>query len=340
MGLLNIVGRLSLDGQPFQNTLKAAEKQADNFAAGLRKKTLGRLASGGAGFLALRSISNAVGEAMTEAREIDLLAKKFELTTTQVQMLQQEAEKTGKPFADLVKNGTELEATLERLGDGSVKFSSNVVKTLSTAQGFIDDVKTGFVGNAGKFGAGIMGGISKLFGIESEREVDAAQQQFALILRQRKEAEEAHRAGAADREKAAENIRKINAEAKDIEEKTADEQLTRAERLEKLTEKRRQMVEEIAKFPHEPGSEGEASDRLRVAKLDAQIAGLRGDAGTRAASRERTLSPLSDSLTSVGNFLGANPNAETRNQLSEANRTLKSIERKLSEQRTGGNFPL
>lgn len=329
MGLLNIIGRLDLNGAGFQSTLKSAEKSADKFAGSVRNK-LGGLAAGMFGINALKNMGMA---AIENAQEITKLAKAFTITTDQVQLLQQEAERTGVPFNDLVKNAEQLEATLKRLEGGDVIFSEQTVRTLEQAGQVMKAFKDAVGERVGEIVSGFVGAGT---GVAMTPE----QQAFTEILNERKRAEAQRAKDAEKRAEVEERIRKINEEAKDLEEKTADEQLTKAERLEKLTEKRRKMVEEIAKFPYAPGSEGEANDRLRVAKLDAQIASLRGDGQTTKATREKSLTPISDSLTSVGNFLGANPNAETRNQLNEANRTLKNIERKLSEQRGGGNFPL
>ncbi len=53
---------------------------------------------------------------------------------------------------------------------------------------------------------------------------------------------------------------------------------------------------------------------------------------------DRAMSPLKDSLTSVGNFLGANPNAETKKELAEANKVLREIERN-TKKGPGLQFP-
>lgn len=329
MGLLNILGRLDLNGAGFQATLKNAEKQADKFSAGLTKKLVG-VGTGWMGFNALKAMGLA---AIDNAAEITKLGKAFDLSTDQVQLLQAEAERTGKPFQDLVKDAEQLKETLSRLQGGEVIFSAQTVQNLTNAGQAIKAFKDAVGERVGDVLGGIMGTAGGVA-------LTPAQQAFAEILAERKREEEREKQAAEKRLKEQEDIKKVIQEAKEIEEKTVDEGLTKAERLNKLLEKRAQMVDEIARIPFEPGSMGEAQDRLRVARLDAQIAGLRGDtATTRTASK--TFSPISDSLTSVGNFLGANPNAETRNQLTEANRTLKSMDRKLSELKTsGGAFPL
>lgn len=330
MGLLSIIGRLDLNGAGFQQTLKSSERAADKFAGSVRNK----LAGLGAGVFGINALKQMGMAAIENGKEISDLAKKFNLTTDQVQLLQQEAEKTGKPFNDLVKNADELEATLKRIEGGDVIFSEQSVRNLTA----VAEVMKTFKDAVGERVGNILGGM---VGLQAGAALTPEQQAFAEILAERKRAEEQAKQAADKRLEAEEKIRKINQEAKDIEEKTADEGLTKAERLNKLVEERKRMVAEIAKFPYEPGSEGEANDRLRVAKIDNQIAGLRADiAGATATKSQKNFAPLSDSLTSVGNFLGANPNAETRTQLSEANRTLKSMDRKLSELKNGGSWPL
>ena len=67
---------------------------------------------------------------------------------------------------------------------------------------------------------------------------------------------------------------------------------------------------------------------LNIAEAQAKLAG----------HKTKQLSPLKDSLTSVGNFIGMNPNSGQMKELSEMNRKLESIVRNTS--RTGGSiFP-
>ena len=54
---------------------------------------------------------------------------------------------------------------------------------------------------------------------------------------------------------------------------------------------------------------------------------------------DKEMSPLKDSLTSIGNFLGANPNSGQLKELSEMNRQLKAIE-KNTGRNNGSSFPL
>jgi len=329
MGLLSIIGRLVLDGSGFDATLKNADKKASQFAGSMTKKLVGA-AAGFAGFSALKQMGMA---AIERTVEIEKLAKSLNVTTDQVQLLEAEAKKTGIPFNDLVKDATALESTLKRLEGGDVIFSEKTVRNLGMVAEFMQNFKDA----VGERVGGIIGGIAGVgAGMAMSPEMQAMQE--IILERKRKRAMDAQDAAA--REKEEEKILKIHDEAKGIEEKTADEGKSKAEHLNNLIEKRRKMLDEIARIPHEPGSEGEANDRLRVAIINYLIAGLQRDGGT-ATTKSKTFAPMSDSLTSVGNFLGANPNAETRSQLSEANQTLKSMDRKLSELKTGGsNFPL
>lgn len=124
----------------------------------------------------------------------------------------------------------------------------------------------------------------------------------------------------------------------DLDQKIADEQdrgLSKEEKLQKLLREREQLINRIGPDNEETGKQRE----LELLRLNNQIATAQSSA-PGAAVRERTYGPMSDSLTSVGNFLGANPNAETRTQLSEANRTLKRIESAVSRQGISSSFPL
>lgn len=328
MGLLSILGRLTLDGSGFDTTLKNADKKASQFASGMTKKLVGA-AAGFAGFNALKQMGLA---AIERSVEIEKLAKSINVTTDQVQLLEAEAKRTGIPFNDLVKDATALESTLKRLDGGEVIFSEKTVRNLNLAAEFMQAFKDA----VGERVGGFLGGIAGVgAGVAMSPEQQAVQE--IMLERKRKMALDAQDAAA--REKDEEKILKIHEEARGIEEKTADEGKSKAEHLNNLIEKRRKMLDEIKRIPHEPGSEGEANDRLRVAKINDLIAGLQR--GETTTAKSKTFAPMSDSLTSVGNFLGANPNAETRSQLTEANRTLKSMDRKLSELKTGGtNFPL
>lgn len=329
MGILSILGRLTLDGSGFDTTLKNADKKASQFAGSMTKKLAGT-ALGFAGFSAFKQMGLA---AIENAKEITKLSREFNLTTNQVQQLQEEATRLGKPFSDLVKDAEQLEKTLKTLDGGEVLFSDKAIRNMTIASDFIETFKA----EAGKTFAGLFTGAVGLAGGVA---MSPEQQAMAEILAERKRGAEQEKKAAEERIKEKEKIAKINEEAKGIEEKTADEGKSKAEHLNNLIEKRRKMLDEIARIPHEPGSEGEAKDRLRVAKINDLIAGLQRD-GSSATTKTKTFAPMSDSLTSVGNFLGANPNAETRTQLSEANRTLKSMDRKLAEMKNGGTiFPL
>ena len=71
---------------------------------------------------------------------------------------------------------------------------------------------------------------------------------------------------------------------------------------------------------------------LNIAEAQAKLAGL------IKKDKTKELSPLKDSLTSVGNFLGANPNSGQMKEFSEMNRKLDAIVRNTA--RTGGSiFP-
>lgn len=74
---------------------------------------------------------------------------------------------------------------------------------------------------------------------------------------------------------------------------------------------------------------------LNIAEAKAKLEGLR----KASVKEDRGMSPIKDSLTSIGNFLGANPNSGQMKEFSEMNRQLKAIERNTSRV-NGGGFPL
>jgi hypothetical protein len=327
MGALSIFGRLGLDAGPWENTLKGAERRADKFAAGTIKK-LGGIAAGAFGINALKQMGLA---AIENATEISTLAKQFKITTDQVQQLQEEAKRTGIPFGELVKDAEKLEASLGRSEGNAVVFSQETVKRLSDAGEVIQTFKD----EAG----GIFGNLfGSILGLGEGIKLTPEQKAFQEIELERQRAAAKEEQNAKKRIEAEEAIAKINAEVNELNRKTEDEGLTKAEKILRLEKERAQILHEMQIAPYEAGTEGEARDRLRLARVNNQIAGLKENPDARPESR-RQMSPLTDSLRSVGNFLGGNVNSPEMNTLREANKLLKQIEQ--NTKRQGGTaYPI
>lgn len=328
MGVLSILARLAFDGTQFDSGIKKAERTADKFANKTMNK-LGGLAAGAFGINALKQTGLA---AIENATEISTLAKQFNITTDQVQLLKEEAERTGTPFAQLVKEAGELEKTLKRLDGGNVIFSKEEIDRLNDAG---EVIKT-FKNEVGKTVGGI---FASILGAREGVGMTPEQKAFAEILMERKRAEAQIAQDAAKRVEMEEKVQKINAEVAELNNKTEDAGLTKAERILKLEKQRAQILHEMQIAPYEVGTEGEANDRLRLARVNNQIAGLRDNPDAKVQETRKQLSPLSDSLTSVGNFLGGNANAPQMKLLDDANRLLRQIERNTGRQ-GGTAFPL
>jgi len=77
---------------------------------------------------------------------------------------------------------------------------------------------------------------------------------------------------------------------------------------------------------------------LNIAEAKAKLAGIISPK-EKDSVKEKGMSPIKDSLTSIGNFLGANPNSGQMKELSEMNRKLDAIVRNTGRV-NGGGFPL
>ncbi len=344
MGLLNIVGRLDLNAVGFKTGLENAEKQAERFASSTGKKMLG-VAGGLFGINAMKRLA---GEALESASNISRMADKFNLTTTEVQRLLDESERTGTSFEELVKNADDLEKTLTRLGGNQVLFSPEQIGRMRDVnellEGFKRDLQlegANLLSNPfllakrmlypllGTDIEGTMGGQPEDPKAEAFRQKDAARERAKAEAWKQKLAEAGAHMATQDR------VLKIEEQIEETRRKNRLQTLTDEEKLAELAREREEIFNRIAVTQEE-----RAQKELDLAKNETDLISASGVKTGSTFQRERAMSPLSDSLSSVGNFLGANPNAETRTQLSEANRTLKSMDRKLAELRTAGGLPL
>lgn len=332
MGVLSILARLAFDGSQFESGMAKASKTADKFSSKFANKTMNKLGGIAAGAFGINALKQMGMAAIENATEVSTLAKQLNLTTDQVQLLKEEAVRTGKPFTDLVKDAGELEKTLQKLDGGQAVFSQETIDSLTNAGEVIKtfkDAAGGMVGNL----------FGKILGLGSGVTMTPEQKAFTEILLERKRAEEAFKQGAEARLKVEAEIQKINEEVADLNNKTEDQGLTKAERILKLEKQRAQILHEMQIAPYDPGTQGEANDRLRLARVNNQIAGLMDSPDAKVQDARKQLSPLSDSLTSVGNFLGGGANSPQIKLLDDANRLLKLIEKNTAKQ-GGINFPL
>lgn len=339
MGLLSIIGRLDLNGAGFTKTLNAAEKRADKFANGVTRKLAG-VAGGAFGINALKNIAK---EAIENAHAVTQLAKKFNLTTDEVQLLKAEADKTGDSFENLVKDAGKLEETLSRLRGGEVIFSKKQIESLDQAHEVIQEFKNAAARTMAK-GMGNPVGLLKLLmaplagrdGLKfansflNEEPQTGGQEKFQEDEARNKRALQARLDA---EEKSKEKIDQMDKQAAELREKAVESVMTNEERIKQLAEKRNELLDQLG--PH--NRETISAKGLALAKLDAEIAGLgRGGAET---ARSRQMSPLSDSLSSVGNMLGMNPNSPQVRELNKANRLLEEIRNNTRSSLGGTSFP-
>jgi hypothetical protein len=94
MSLLSLIGKLSLNTDGFESGLKRAESATEKFSAGLVTK-LGAAAAAAFSVAAVKGMIDSINEA---AVEVSQLAKQYELTTDEVQMLQKATGRLGMDF--------------------------------------------------------------------------------------------------------------------------------------------------------------------------------------------------------------------------------------------------
>ena len=389
MGLLNLVGRISLDGAPFKQTLQGLKKEASSFGSVLSGQLSGLVGAGAMIGLAKSAIEAAdkidevaerLGVSTLEAQqfalaaklggtEIDFFATKFEKLRD---ALRSGAAKGENPLAvfgigattdpavamkglsdliiDVGLSAEQSTAFVELMGKGSGKlinvlgdlrnarggtlfFSDDDIRNLKTA----DDLLTKF-GNTAKVAFAKLidpklGPLTQLLGamgINAFGVLDKPAQRKAPFD------EAPMLAGMAAKEEAAkvhmavqERLLKINKEISTIEEKNRIAGFTDDEMRVDLALRREEIFKRIARTEEE-----RAQKELDLRLNEQAILGVSKVSKVSA----KTSTPLTDSLTSVGNFLGANPNSGQMKEFSEMNRKLDAIVRNTA--RTGGSiFP-
>jgi hypothetical protein len=339
MGVLSILARLAFDGTQFDSGIKKAERTADKFANKTMNK-LGGLAAGAFGANALKNIGK---QAMENAHSVVQMANKFNLTTDEVQLLKQESDRTGESFESLVKDAGRLEETLSKLRGGEVIFSKKQIESLDQAHEVINEFKSGAARTMAKAIENPMGALKALMApFAGKGGMNAANEFFAEEPLNEKEVAfleaEAKKKRAAQarldaEEKSKDKIAQMEKQTAELKEKAIDAGMTKEQQLQRLLEKRGALNGMLGP----ENAETMAIRNLEGAKLDAAIAELRGGLGKPETRKQ--LSPLSDSLTSVGNFLGGSTNSPQMKLLDDANRLLRQIEKNTGRQ-GGTAFPL
>ena len=386
MGLLNLVGRISLDGGPFKQALQGLKKEASSFGSVLSGQLSGLVGAGAMIGLAKSAIEAAdkvdevaerLGVSTLEAQqfalaaklggtEIDFFATKFEKLRD---ALRSGAAKGENPLAvfgigattdpavamkglsDLIievgLSAEQSTAFVELMGKGSGKlinvlgdlrnakggtlfFSDDDIRNLKTA----DDLLTKF-GNTARVAfaklidpkLGPLTQILGAMGINAFGVLDKPAQRKAPVdeapmladMAAKEEASKVHMA-------VQERLLKINKEIATVEEKNRIAGFTDDEMRVDLALRREEIFKRIART-----EEDRAQKELDLRLNEQAILGV-------SKVSAKTSSPLKDSLTSVGNFLGANPNSGQMKEFSEMNRKLDAIVRNTA--RTGGSiFP-
>ena len=386
MGLLNLIGRISLDGGPFKQTLQGLKKEASSFGSVISGQLSGLVGAGAMIGLAKSAIEAAdkidevaerLGVSTLEAQqfalaaklggtEIDFFATKFEKLRD---ALRSGAAKGENPLAvfgigattdpalamkglsdliiDVGLSAEQSTAFVELMGKGSGKlinvlgdlrnakggtlfFSDDDIRNLKTA----DDLLTKFGNTARVAFAKLidpkLGPLTQLLGAmginafgvldkPAQRKAPVDEAPMLADMAAKEEAAKVHMA-------VQERLLKINKEISTIEEKNRIAGFTDDEMRVDLALRREEIFKRIARTEEE-----RAQKELDLRLNEQAILGV-------SKVSAKTSSPLKDSLTSVGNFIGMNPNSGQMKELSEMNRKLESIVRNTS--RTGGSiFP-
>jgi hypothetical protein len=301
---LEVKGKVSLDGSGFDRTLKGMSTQVSGFSNKVKAQIGGAfIAAFGAS-----AVKNFGKELLEQAENIDALAKKFNLTTTQVQQLQEEAKRTGVPFEELVKDATKLEETLKNVAGQPVLFSSENLDNLRAINEGMDEFSRALKEQI-LSGNLLNDALSNLTGgafgrRESEDNTLTARQEEFLA----KEAEEKRKLVALAKDQAA--AEKIMLDVAALQEKARMKALSDEERAVELTKERQRNLN----FLNDPKNSAKltqtqlAEKEKRVAEIDLELA--------KEPEKKKELKPTErgqaisfglNQLQSIGGFAGANP---------------------------------
>ena len=372
MGLLNIIGRLDLNAAPFHTALKGAEKAVSQTAGSFGGQLKGALA----GALSVAAVANMIRGVVDATNRIKDLSEQYAITTDEVQKADFALSQSGQEFENLasamnklaqarrdaVEGNKELRETFAKYGIEIAKLNDPQVRNF--------DLLNQIAAASGRFNltAREQVELTDLLGIKNlklintmrematvkppklfqQQDIEAIDKLFKSLQLLKLEAQASVSGPLGFLADAARGgIRGVVGfltgqvpEGSDVKKRSGGIK-GRFELLADLFDEtaiRGRMAKPFAEAIANGFKMGiPAAEQGPLFEIDKKA---KEEREFRIAKGKNSLTPLSDSLTSVGNFLGANPNAETRNQLNEANRTLKSIDRKLTEQRGGANFPL
>lgn len=297
MPQLKLTALLGLNKTGFDAGIRAADQAVERFSHKLTHK----VAHAALAAFGIHSLMEFGKEVIRQAVEIDRLANRFNLTSTQVQLLQQESKRTGMEFGELVKDAEELERTLERISGGEVIFSERQIEQLNNVNEVIQEFKNQ---------AGIR--IAGLFGL-GENELTPEQVAFL-------EKDAARKRKAATDAKDEKAMLELEKEIAELQEKN----LPKEERLAALQARRTKAFEELAQMPNVRAPEN-LKKTLEIEKLNAEIASLSGGGGSEhGIARSGRFIPPSNSLGPIGAFTGG-PN-QALHAIGESTLILKRIE--------------
>ena len=391
MGLLNLVGRISLDGGPFKQTLQGLKKEASSFGSVISGQLSGLVGAGAMIGLAkgaieaadkIDEVSERLGVSKLEAQQfalaaklggtdIDFFATKFEKLRASLRAgalkgenplavfgmgATTDAAVAMKGLSDLIidvgLSAEQATAFVELMGKGSGKlinalgdlrnakggtlfFSDNDIESLKQADDFMTKIgntakvafsKIALFATSLRGASAVSNPLLALIGAGGTKSTKGAGVNEAGILEAQAEAEAAAKIHMAEQD----DLLKIQADANRIFEQNRIAKLTTEERMNELLKEQKTLRENL--MGTEEDQIGTQMMRKRLAEVESGI--LRGEKKT-----EKGASPLKDSLTSVGNFLGANPNSGQMKEFSEMNRKLDAIVRNTGRN-NGSSFPL
>lgn len=284
MGLGDLVARLAWDGSQFDRGTTAVRGQLSTLDKAFLKVG-GSIRNTFVGAFTAHSVIRFGQSIAADVRQIQELANKFNITTTEVQLLQGEAERTHQSFEQLVDDGKNLEAALAnaKRNAAGVLFPPETIKQIESLDRAGKKTEGQLKATAGNFLTNYFGGFKALFsGDTSGREKLMA---GLDIMTAPKVAigNLALRLAGKPQMKGAAEVRADEEERKE-QERRANE---RKDALARIND-----VEAGKQRDANAKLEEQARERLR-SRLDALTFDTQGDA-----------------LTSIGNFLGSTPGSQ------------------------------
>lgn len=337
----DLTARLGLDQSNYDRGLKNAQSKA-----GMLDRSLSKIGNSFANrFTALFSATAAVGlvrSVMNIADSATKLAKQYSITTHEAQLLAQLSEQTGESIGDMAKDSATLAANMQKARDqGFTGLNSDTTGDLKWGKDYLAkkgaDLKNAGGAWVAEFWDSPANAILSL--------MPGGEKGFKRIMDRRLTPDEGDKEAAAatqaardklEAEELADKRGKANIELGNMEQKTAEmkrkaefDALGIAEQRLYIEKQIKELGEDAAAFDGTVAGEQMKQEMLRK---QAELAGLKPDAV--AAITGQSFRASSDSLTSVGNFLGdtrigRNYSGAGTNVQQEILTTLKSIDRNI-----------